>query len=127
MQPLLICETYSCWVLKLGGMPFEILATTFTTVQETQYVPFEFHLDGRNSRANIGDHIVFDLEPIQNPVTAQPEFVKVEHSTGFIFRDAEAVADLAALPLRLRCDPGATIARKSGRGVLAVWRVAKSQ
>jgi hypothetical protein len=85
---------------KLGGMPFEVLATTFTTVQETRYVPFEFRLDGRNSSLRIGDQIAFDLEPIMNPVTSQPEFVRVAHSTGFIFRDAEAVS---ARDLRVSC------------------------
>jgi hypothetical protein len=77
---------------QLGGMPFEILATTFSTVQETQFVPIEFHLDGRNSRARVGEQISFDLEPIKNPVTGDPEYVRVEHETGFIFTDAEAVS-----------------------------------
>ena len=34
---------------KLGGLPFEILATTFSAVQETRFIPFEFLLAGRNS------------------------------------------------------------------------------
>ena len=77
---------------KLGGLPFEILATTFSTVQPTRFVPFEFHLDGRNSRARIGEEIAFNLEPVKNPVTGEPEFVRVEHATGFIFRGAEVVS-----------------------------------
>jgi hypothetical protein len=77
---------------KLGGMPFEVLATTFTTVQETRYVPFEFQLNGRNSALRVGEEIAFDLEPVMNPVTGQPEFVRVEHSTGFIFKGAEVVS-----------------------------------
>lgn len=77
---------------KLGGLPFEILATTFSTVQETRFVPFEFHLAGRNSRARIGNDAAFDLEPVKNPVTGEPEFVRIEHATGFIFRGAEVVS-----------------------------------
>ena len=29
---------------QAGGMPFEILVTTFSNVLPPQYVPFEFHL-----------------------------------------------------------------------------------
>ncbi len=77
---------------KLGGLPFEILATTFSTVQETRFVPFEFRLDGRNSAARIGDTVAFDLEPVKNPVSGEPEFVRIEHATGFIFQGAEVVS-----------------------------------
>ena len=77
---------------KLGGLPFEILATTFSAVQETRFIPFEFLLAGRNSAARIGDSVAFDLEPVKNPVTGEPEFVRIEHATGFIFRGAEVVS-----------------------------------
>lgn len=77
---------------KLGGLPFEILATTFTTVQPTCFVPFEVHLDGRNSTAQVGEQILFDLEPVKNQVTGDPEFVRIEHATGFIFKGAEVVS-----------------------------------
>jgi hypothetical protein len=77
---------------KLGGVPFEILATTFSTVQPTCFVPFEVSLDGRNSAARVGDHILIGLEPVKNPVTGDPEFVRVEHATGFVFKGAEVVS-----------------------------------
>jgi len=77
---------------KLGGLPFEILATTFSAVQETRFVPFEFRLAGRNSAARIGDSVAFDLEPVKNPVSGEPEFVRIEHATGFIFKGAEVVS-----------------------------------
>ena len=77
---------------KHGGLPFEILATTFTTVQPTCFVPFEIHLDGRNSTARIGKNISIELEPVKNPVTGDPEFVRIEHATGFIFKGAEVVS-----------------------------------
>jgi hypothetical protein len=32
------------------------------------------------------------LEPIKNPVTKAPESVRIEHSTGFIFKNAECVS-----------------------------------
>jgi hypothetical protein len=77
---------------KLGGLPFEILATTFTTVQPTSFVPFEVHLDGRNSTARVGDQISVGFEPVKNPVTGDPEFVRIEHATGFVFKGAEVVS-----------------------------------
>lgn len=75
-----------------GGMPFEILVHTFSKVLEPQYVPFHFHLNGRNSSVKIGNAISVVLEPIKNPVTGDPESVRIEHSTGFVFKQAECVS-----------------------------------
>ena len=76
----------------VGGLPFEILATTFSKVHEPQYVPFEFHLAGINSRARVGEAISIALEAIKNPMTGDPEQVRIEHGTGFIFKNADAVS-----------------------------------
>lgn len=75
-----------------GGLPFEIIATTFSKVLDPQYVPFHFKLDGRNSSVKIGDAISMAVEPIKNPVTGEPESVRIEHGTGFIFKEAECVS-----------------------------------
>ncbi len=77
---------------KAGGMPFEILVTTFAKFLPVQYVPFEFHLDGKNSSMKAGDLMRIDLEPIRNPVTGEEEGVRIEHATGFIFKGAEVVS-----------------------------------
>jgi hypothetical protein len=77
---------------QAGGMPFEIIVTTFSKLLEPQYVPFKFNINGRNSSVQIGDAINVALEPIKNPVTGEPESVRVQHSTGFIFKDAECVS-----------------------------------
>ena len=77
---------------QAGGLPFEILATTITTVLDPVFAPVHFHLDGRNSSVRIGDALNVALEPIKNPVTGEPESVRVVHATGFIFKDAEAVS-----------------------------------
>jgi len=77
---------------QAGGLPFEILATTFSKVLEPIYTPIEFKLDGRNSSVRIGTALHVTLEPIKNPVTGEPESVRIEHGTGFIFKDAEAVS-----------------------------------
>ena len=77
---------------QAGGLPFEILATTFSKVLEPIFAPIQFNLNGRDSSVRIGDALNVALEPIKNPVTKEPESVRVEHATGFIFKSAEAVS-----------------------------------
>jgi hypothetical protein len=77
---------------KAGGMPFEIIVTTFSKALDSVFVPFEFKLDGLNSRAKAGNHIQMSMAPIKNPVTGEPESVKIEHSTGFIFKTADCAS-----------------------------------
>jgi hypothetical protein len=75
-----------------GGLPFEILATTFSKMLEPRFVPFQFHIDGRNSSVKLGDAMRISVVPISNPVTKEPESVRVEHATGFVFKVAECVS-----------------------------------
>ena len=75
-----------------GGMPFEILVNTFSKVLEPQYVPFVFHWAGRDSSVKIGNAVSVALEPIKNPVTGAPESVRIQHATGFVFKEAECVS-----------------------------------
>lgn len=77
---------------QAGGMPFEIIVTTFSKIMEPRYVPFTFHLNGRNSSVKVGSFMSAATVPIKNPVTGEPESVRVQHATGFIFKEAEAVA-----------------------------------
>ncbi len=77
---------------KAGGMPFEIIVTTFSKVLEPQFLPFKFNIKGKNSSVKIGDKVVIDLEPIKNPMTGAEESVRIEHATGFIFQSAECVS-----------------------------------
>ena len=75
-----------------GGMPFEVIATTITNV-DVKFVPIEFNIDGRNSSAKIGDVADMAFEPVKNPVTGDPESVRVEHETGFLFKGADVVSN----------------------------------
>jgi hypothetical protein len=75
-----------------GGLPFEILATTFSTLLEPRFVPFNFQMDGLQSSVTVGDGMRIALEPIKNPVTREPEQVAVNHGTGFIFKTAECAS-----------------------------------
>lgn len=77
---------------QAGGLPFEILATTFSTLLEPQFVPFNFKVDGVNSSVTVGSEFRISLEPIKNPVTREPEQVAVNHGTGFIFKVAECAS-----------------------------------
>ena len=77
---------------QAGGLPFEILAQTFSKVLDPIVAPIEFKLDGRNSSVRVGDSLNVAMEPIKNPVTGEPEDVRVEHGTGFIFKSADAVS-----------------------------------
>jgi hypothetical protein len=77
---------------QCGGMPFEIIVTTFSKILDPQYVPFTFNLNGRNSSVKIGNAVSIEVEPIKNPVTNEPESVRVEHATGFIFKAADCVS-----------------------------------
>lgn len=79
---------------QAGGMPFEIIATTFSKVLEPKFVPIRFEANGRQSSVRVGDDddVVASVEPIRNPVTGKPESVRVEHETGFIFKGADCVS-----------------------------------
>jgi hypothetical protein len=83
-----------------GGMPFEIVRMTFAKVLPVQYVPFEFHADGRRSRGRMGDAVFTAIEPIKNPASGGEESIRIEHSTGFLFKTADIVA---ARELKVAC------------------------
>ncbi len=77
---------------QAGGMPFEIIVTTFSKVHEPRFVLFMFEWNGRQSRVKIGDMVMAGMESIKNPVTGAPEGIRVEHETGFIFKGADCVS-----------------------------------
>ena len=77
---------------EAGGVPFEIIATTFSKFLEPQYVDFKFNIKGRNSSVRIGDYVSIVHEPIKNPVTGEPESLRIEDGTGFIFKAADCVS-----------------------------------
>ena len=77
---------------EAGGLPFEIIVTTFSRILEPGYVPFKFNFNGRDSSVQIGEAMTVAVEPIKNPVTGEPESVRVQHATGFMFQEAECVS-----------------------------------
>jgi hypothetical protein len=77
---------------RAGGMPFDIFAAIATKMIAPKFVSFQFDLNGRHSRVKVGSTLAISIEPIKNPVTGDPEEIRVNHGTGFIFKDAEAVS-----------------------------------
>ncbi len=77
---------------QAGGMPFEVIATLVGNLSGPHFVPFVFDHQGRNSSAKMGDAVSISFEPIKNPVTGEPEGIRVEHETGFLFKGAEVVS-----------------------------------
>jgi hypothetical protein len=75
-----------------GGMPFEVLKAVITKWLPPQFVTFQFNLNGKNSSVKVGNALTMSMEPIKNPVSGEPESVRVEHATGFIFKVAEVVS-----------------------------------
>jgi hypothetical protein len=75
-----------------GGLPFEIIASLVGNLLEPQFVPIEFNLNGKNSSAKLGNLVSMSFEPVKNPVTGDPEGIRVEHETGFLFKGAEVVS-----------------------------------
>ena len=74
---------------QAGGLPFEIIAATLSDVLDPKFVPFKFNFNGKHSTARIGDAVEIGLAPIKNPVTGDPEGVRLVHDTGFIFKEAD--------------------------------------
>jgi hypothetical protein len=77
---------------QAGGLPFEIIASTLTKILDPQFVPFHFDFNGRNCSLKIGEAVTASFAPILNPVTHEPESLRIEHGTGFMFKAAEAVS-----------------------------------
>lgn len=70
---------------QAGGLPFSILATTFSKVLDPVFVPFEVDVRGEHSSFKMGNAAKSVMEAITNPVTKEPHFADVEMPTGFIF------------------------------------------
>ena len=77
---------------EAGGLPFEIFPALVTTMLDPQFVSFNFNVAGENSSVRLGEIASMAFEPIKNPVTGDPESVRIEHETGFIFKGADVVS-----------------------------------
>jgi hypothetical protein len=77
---------------QAGGLPFEIIAVTLSKLLDPQFVPFHFEFNGQHNLLKMGPNVLASFGPILNPVTHQPESLRIEHGTGFLFKGADAVS-----------------------------------
>ena len=62
---------------QAGGMPWEALAATLTTVDGPIVKPIEMTINGRRSRFRIADILDVNLTPMINPVTGAESEVHI--------------------------------------------------
>ena len=77
---------------QAGGLPFQIIASLVSKLVGPEFVPFQFNVQGKNSSVRVGNAAAIAFEPVKNPVTGQPESIRVEHETGFLFKGADVVS-----------------------------------
>ena len=77
---------------QAGGMPFELIATLVSNLIGPEFVPFQFNVNGKNSSAKMGNAVSMAFEPIKNPVTGDPESMRIENQGSFfLFKGADVV------------------------------------
>ena len=103
---------------QAGGMPFEIIVQTLTKVLDPKYVKFTFDGTAKNKSVKMGNLASMAFEPVRNPVTKQPESVRIEHATGFIFKGAEVVS----AKIDISKVPGLTFSHPNKAGFLAQFK-----
>ncbi len=70
---------------QAGGLPFELIATTFSTLLKPRYVSIDFRVAGKDSSITIGKLMNVILEPMRNPVTRAIHEAQIVLPNGFIF------------------------------------------
>ncbi len=76
---------------QAGGLPFELIATTFSTLLEPRYVSIDFKVAGKDSSITIGKLMNVILEPMRNPVTGAIHEAQIVLPNGFIFTKGETL------------------------------------
>ena len=74
---------------EAGGLPFEILANTFTEIIGPKFVPIEVKVAGKNTEVTVGNHIRMAFASIRNPVSGVETDSKVVLPKGMIFKEAD--------------------------------------
>jgi hypothetical protein len=77
---------------KAGGMPWALLAGTWSHILPIRYTPIKMTLAGEKSSVEAGDYIKFSFQPIRNPVTKVEAYPKVVLPQGFIFKEGDQYA-----------------------------------
>lgn len=69
------------------GLPWEILASTFTELHGPFFESIEIEDAGIDSRVRVGDRLAMQLQSFTNPVTGDQHEAHLVLPTGFIFTD----------------------------------------
>lgn len=78
---------------QAGGMPWEILATTLTSLDGPNLVPIKMDVNGRNSGFSIDGILEAKMTPLLNPVTGEENEVHIVFpSGGLIWNDGDSAA-----------------------------------
>jgi len=77
---------------QAGGVPFALFAALVSNPLAPRFVSFQFDIKGKDSSATLGDAVSIALEPIKNPVTGDPEGIRIERETPIMFKSAEVVS-----------------------------------
>lgn len=76
---------------QAGGMPWEILATTLTSLDGPNLVPIDMDVNGRNSGFSIDGVCEVRFTPLLNPVTGEENEVHIVFPQGgLIFNDGDS-------------------------------------
>jgi hypothetical protein len=80
---------------QYGGLPWEIFATTFTTMLDPIVESIEMKINGTKSSIKIGDKLSASMTPHVNPIEpSEEQEVHVVLPTGFVFTDAKAAKNM---------------------------------
>lgn len=71
-----------------GEGPFALFAETVTKWNEPQFVPIDILIDGSKSRFAVPGVLDVALEDLTNPVSGEPNKIKIELEKGFIWKVA---------------------------------------
>lgn len=74
---------------EAGGMPFGILAGTFSRMLEPRFVKIDVEVAGKDTSAAVDGRIKMSFQPIRNPVTKAEAYPRVVLPQGFIFKEGE--------------------------------------
>ncbi len=74
---------------EAGGLPWEILAGTFSHVVGPHFVKIDMKLAGQDTEVEVDGHIKLSFQPIRNPVTKAEAYPKVVLPQGFIFKEGD--------------------------------------
>ncbi len=77
---------------EAGGLPWEILADTFSHFMDPRFVPIHMKAAGPDSEVEVDGQIKLSFQPIRNPVTKAEVSPKVVLPEGFIFKESDQYA-----------------------------------